>query len=131
MSAPALRFDHVSFTYPEVRARAGRRRPEIAEGTFVLAIGPTGAGKSTFLRVARTAWCRTSRAVASRGRVHAWPDATRLEHPPRALADVVAFVPQDASASFVLDRVEDELAYGMENLASRPRTCARRVEEML
>ena len=32
-------------------------------------------------------------------------------------------MPRDAAASFVLDRVEDELAYGMENLGVDPRTC--------
>ena len=54
-----------------------------------------------------------------------------LEFPPRKLADAVAFVPQDPAASFVLDRVEDELAYGMENLGVDPAHMRRRVEEML
>ena len=54
-----------------------------------------------------------------------------LEYPPRKLADAVAFVPQDPGASFVLDRVEDELAYGMENLGVDPAHMRRRVEEML
>ena len=40
-------------------------------------------------------------------------------------------MPQDPAASFVLDRVEDELAYGMENLAVPPERMRRRVEEML
>ena len=48
MSVPALRFDHVSFTYPEgTRPALTDVDLEIAEGTFVLAVGPTGAGKST------------------------------------------------------------------------------------
>ena len=54
-----------------------------------------------------------------------------LAHPPRRLADVVAFVPQDPAASFVVDRVEDELAYGMENLGVDPAHMRRRIEEML
>jgi energy-coupling factor transport system ATP-binding protein len=54
-----------------------------------------------------------------------------LANPPRRLADAVAFVPQDPAASFVLDRVEDELAYGMENLGVGPALMRRRVEEML
>ena len=40
-------------------------------------------------------------------------------------------MPQDPGASFVLDRVEDELAYGMENLGVDPAHMRRRVEEML
>src|SRR5204862_5517954 len=54
-----------------------------------------------------------------------------LMHPPRRLADVVAFVPQDPAASFVVDRVEDEIAYGMENLGVDPAHMRRRIEEML
>jgi energy-coupling factor transport system ATP-binding protein len=125
-----LRFDHVSFTYPDgARPALADVDLEIAEGAFVLAIGPTGAGKSTFLRsanglVPHFTGGRFSGRVLVAGR-----DTT--EHPPRALSDVVAFVPQDASASFVLDRVEDELAYGMENLGVAPAHMRRRVEEML
>ena len=43
----------------------------------------------------------------------------------------MAFVPQDPGASFVLDRVEDELAYGMENLGVDQAHMRRRVEETL
>ena len=91
--------------------------------------GATGAGKSTFLRAANGlvphfTGGRFSGRVTVDGR-------DTLEHAPRALADAVAFVPQDAAASFVLDRVEDELAYGMENLGVDPAHMRRRVEEML
>ena len=78
----------------------------------------------------RTASSRTSPAARSPGRVFVDGRDT-LAHPPRALADAVAFVPQDPGASFVLDRVEDELAYGMENLGVDPAHMRRRVEEML
>ena len=130
MSVPALRFDHVSFTYPEgSRPALADVDLEIAEGAFVLAVGPTGAGKSTFLRSANGLVPQFTGGHFA-GRVHvAGRDTT--EHAPRALSDVVAFVPQDASASFVLDRVEDELAYGMENLGVAPTHMRRRVEEML
>ena len=49
----ALRYDDVTFTYPDasIPAIAGVD-VSIPEGAFVLAIGPTGAGKSTFLRAA-------------------------------------------------------------------------------
>ena len=130
MSDPAVRFDHVTFTYPQgARPALADVDLQIAEGAFVLAVGPTGAGKSTFLRSANGLVPQFT-GGHFRGRVHvAGRDTT--EHPPRALADVVAFVPQDASASFVLDRVEDELAYGMENLGVAPAHMRRRVEEML
>ena len=126
----ALRFEGVSFTYPDGACPALKGIDlAIAEGTFALALGPTGAGKSTFLRavnglVPHFTGGRFEGHVTVAGR-------DTLAHPPRRLADVVAFVPQDAAASFVLDRVEDELAYGMENLGVAPALMRRRVEEML
>ncbi len=130
MTADAIRYDGVSFTYPDAERPAltdvGVALPE---GTFALAAGPTGAGKSTFLRAANGlvphfTGGRFSGRVTTGGR-------DTLEHAPRALADVVAFVPQDPAASFVVDRVEDELAYGMENLGVDAAHMRRRVEEML
>ncbi len=57
------------------------------------------------------------------------------DHPPRDLADVVGVVGQDPLAGFVTDTVEEELAYGMEQLglpastrcasaSRRPSTCS-------
>ena len=129
MSA-ALRFEDVTFTYPDGGEPALRGvDTSIPEGAFALAIGPTGAGKSTFLRAANGLVPHFTGGTFS-GRVLVAGRDTRGE-PPRRLADAVAFVPQDPAASFVLDRVEDELAYGMENLGVDPRMMRRRVEEVL
>jgi energy-coupling factor transport system ATP-binding protein len=126
----ALRYDGVTYSYP------GAARPALLDvdvaidpGTFALAIGPTGAGKSTLLRAANGLVPHFSGGSFT-GHVAADGRDTR-EHAPRELADVVAFVPQDAAASFVVDRVEDELAYGMENLGVDPLHMRRRVEEVL
>jgi energy-coupling factor transport system ATP-binding protein len=126
----ALRHEGVTFSYPDAE------RPALCgvdltidEGTFALALGPTGAGKSTFLRTANGLVPHFT-GGRFEGRVTVAGRDT-LQHPPRRLADVVAFVPQDPDASFVLDRVEDELAYGMENLGVDPGHMRRRVEEML
>jgi energy-coupling factor transport system ATP-binding protein len=101
----------------------------IGEGTFALVAGPTGAGNSTFLRAANGLVPHFTGGTFG-GRVFAAGRDT-LAHPPRRLADAVAFVPQDPAASFVVDRVEDELAYGMENLGVDPAHIRRRIEEML
>jgi energy-coupling factor transporter ATP-binding protein EcfA2 len=130
MSSDALHYAGVSFTYPESdRPALDHVSLDIDEGTFVLAIGPTGSGKSTFLRAANGLVPHFTGGTFS-GRVTAGGRDT-LAHAPRHLADVVAFVPQDPASSFVLDRVEDELAYGMENLGVAPVHMRRRVEEML
>ncbi len=130
MTTAALRFDAMSFRYPDARRPALTDVTlDIDEGTFALAVGPTGAGKSTFLRAANGLVPHFTGGTFA-GRVTVAGRDT-LAHAPRRLADVVAFVPQDPGASFVLDRVEDELAYGMENLGVDPALMRRRVEEML
>jgi energy-coupling factor transport system ATP-binding protein len=126
----ALAVTGVSFTYPEGEVPAlSEVTMEVPEGVFALATGPTGTGKSTLLRTANGLVPHfTGGTFAGRVRV---AGRDTLEHAPRQLADTVAFVPQDPAASFVLDRVEDELAYGMENLEVPPERMRRRVEEML
>jgi energy-coupling factor transporter ATP-binding protein EcfA2 len=126
----AVVFDRVTFSYPDAaRPALERASLSLPEGAFVLVTGATGAGKSTLLRamnglVPHFSGGHFSGTVSVGGR-------TTTEVPPRALADVVGFVPQDPQAAFVLDRVEDELAYGMENLGLSPSSMRRRVEEML
>lgn len=126
----AVSFAGVSFSYPDAPGPALRDVSiEVAEGSFVLVTGPTGAGKSTFLR-AMNGLVPHFTGGTFRGRVLVEGRDT-LEVPPRRLADVVAFVPQDPGAAFVLDRVEDELAYAMENLGVAKAVMRRRVEETL
>ena len=52
-------------------------------------------------------------------------------HRPRDLADVIGYVNQDPLRGFVTDRVEDEIAYGMEQLGLGPAAMRKRVEETL
>lgn len=126
----AVEMSNVSFSYPDAGAPALRDVSlEIESGSLLLVAGPTGSGKSTLLRAVNGLVPHFSGGSFA-GRVCTEGRDT-LEHPPRYLADVVAFVPQEVQASFVLDRVEDEVAYAMENLAIEPRVMRRRVEEVL
>ena len=54
-----------------------------------------------------------------------------LDAPPRERAHAIGYVGQDPLAGFVTDTVEEELAYGMEQLGLPPETMRRRVEETL
>jgi energy-coupling factor transporter ATP-binding protein EcfA2 len=126
----AISFENVTFRYPDESAPVLRDVSlTIPEGAFVLVVGHTGAGKSTLLRAMNGLVPHFSGGTFA-GRVLVEGRST-LDHPPRRLSDVVAFVPQNPAASFVVDRVEDELAYAMENLAIEPATMRRRVEESL
>lgn len=126
----AVRFSSVSFGYPDTDAKVlDDVTFTIPEGAFVLVAGATGSGKSTLLRAMNGLVPHFTGGSFS-GRVHVEGRDT-LARAPRELSDVVAFVPQDPAASFVLDRVEDELAYAMENLGVDQPSMRRRVEEVL
>ena len=125
-----IRFERVSVTY----ASAGKPALsdvtlDIDEGELVLVVGRTGSGKSTLLRTINGLVPHFSGGTLQ-GRVVVDGRDTRLFRP-RDLADAVGFVGQDPLAGFVTDRVEDELAYGMESLSLPPQVMRKRVEETL
>lgn len=101
----------------------------LEEGELVLVAGRTGTGKSTLLRLLNGLVPRFSGGELA-GDVLV--DGTSIVGvAPRDLAHVVGHVPQDPLAGFVTDTVEEELAYGMEQLGVDPGTMRRRVEETL
>jgi energy-coupling factor transport system ATP-binding protein len=123
-------FDRVTVTYPDasgpVLVDVDLR---IDEGELVLVVGPTGVGKSTLLGTLNGLVPHfTGGTLAGRVTVHGRDTRT---HRPRELADVVGVVGQDPVAGFVTDTVEEELAYGMEQLAIPPDVMRKRVEETL
>ena len=99
------------------------------EGELVLVSGRTGVGKSTLLGVVTGLVPRFTGGVLS-GDV-LLDGVSIVEQPPRERAHVVGYVGQDPLAGFVADTVEEELAYGMEQLGTAPETMRRRVEETL
>ncbi|MGC4813710.1 ABC transporter ATP-binding protein [Micromonospora sp. DT228] len=125
-----IRFEGVSVTYD------GAPRPTlrdvdlgIDEGELCLVVGHTGAGKSTLLAAINGLVPHfTGGTLEGSVRV---ADRDTAHHPPREFADLVGVVGQDPVAGFVTDTVEEELAYGMEQLALDPAVMRTRVEETL
>jgi len=125
-----ITFEHVTYTYP------GAQRPvlkdlnlEIADGEFVLVVGKSGAGKSTLLRcinglVPHFYGGTISGTIRVQGL-----DPVRCQ--PRGMSTTVGFVFQDPEAQFVVDTVEAELAFAMENHALPQATMRKRIEEVL
>ena len=125
-----IRFDGVTVTYPGAEAPALRDATfAVDEGELCLVVGPTGAGKSTLLGAA-SALVPHFTGGRLDGRVVVAGRDTR-DHPPRALADVVGVVLQDPVRGFVTDTVEEELAYGMEQLGVPAPAMRQRVEQVL
>jgi energy-coupling factor transporter ATP-binding protein EcfA2 len=123
-------FDRVSVTYPSTPVATLRDVSlTIGEGELCLVTGATGAGKSTLLRAVNGLVPHFTGGTLA-GRVVVDGRDTRV-FPPRELADVVGVVVQDPLHGFVTDTVEEELAYGMEQLAVPAPTMRKRVEETL
>jgi len=101
----------------------------VGEAELALVAGRTGSGKSTLLRTVNgLVPAFTGGHLA--GEVLVAGESIRTR-PPRELADLVGYVGQDPLSTFVTDSVEEELAYGMEQLGLDPPTMRRRVEETL
>jgi energy-coupling factor transporter ATP-binding protein EcfA2 len=125
-----IHFDRLTYRYP------GAEPPvlcdlsfSIEEGEFLLVMGPSGAGKSTLLRCLNGLVPHFyGGTVAGQVRVDGRDPVTLG---PGGMADAVGFVFQDPEAQFVVDKVEDELAFALENQGLDPIIMRKRVEEAL
>ena len=125
-----IRFDRVTITYPDVGEPTLRDvNLVIPAGELCVVVGATGSGKSTLLG-AINGLVPHFTGGELRGQVTVDGRDTRT-HPPRELADLVGVVTQDPLAGCVTDTLEEELAYGMEQLAIPPEVMRKRVEETL
>ena len=127
-------YDAVGFAYPgpdDPRHPPALVQVDLAitAGEVVLVIGGSGSGKSTLLRCANGLVPHSSGGRFS-GSVLVGNRSTR-SHKPRELADLVGFVHQDPEAQFVVDHVETDLAFVLENLGTDAHSMRRRVEEVL
>jgi energy-coupling factor transport system ATP-binding protein len=129
-----ITFDHLTYSYPATDGTpfAPILRDvslEIEEGEFVLVAGPSGSGKSTLLRCLNGLVPHFYGGTIGGSIRVADRDPVAVE--PRGMADLVGFVFQDPEAQAVVDVVEDELAFGMENHGLDRTTMRTRIEEAL
>ena len=129
-----IRWHDVRFTYPggegeEPRTVLDGVSAEVPEAELVLLAGRTGSGKSTLLRTVNGLVPAFTGGLLT-GSVEVAGESI-VGTAPRELAHLVGHVAQDPLAAFVTSTVEEELAYGMEQLGVDPGTMRRRVEETL
>ncbi|MCL1897682.1 MAG: ATP-binding cassette domain-containing protein [Micrococcales bacterium] len=125
-----IRFNHVTFTYPEAETPTlSDVTAVVGPGELGLVVGLTGSGKTTLLRLVNGLVPHFSGGLLE-GSVQVGQFDTRQTRP-RDLAGVVGYVYQDPALSFVTDVVEDELAYSMEQQATSRAVMRTRVEEVI
>ncbi|MGH2812686.1 MAG: ABC transporter ATP-binding protein [Actinomycetota bacterium] len=125
-----IRLEGVSYRYPdsETEVLAGVESA-VEPGALTLVAGHSGAGKSTLLRSLNGLVPHFYGGHFS-GRV--WVDGTdTLTCRPRDLADRVGFVGQDPEEHAVAERLEDDIAFTLENLGFGRETMRKRIEEVL
>jgi energy-coupling factor transporter ATP-binding protein EcfA2 len=126
----AATFSNLTYRYPERETSVLRDLNwTVAPGEFVTVTGPSGSGKSTLLRCLNGLTPHFSGGTFD-GVVTVAGYDTR-HYRPRVLAKLTGFVFQNPEVQFVAGRVDDELAFGMEQLGVPPVTMRKRVEEVL
>ena len=125
-----IKIRELTFTYP------GSSEPaledvslDVASGEFMLLAGPSGAGKSTLLRCLNGLVPHFSGGKIG-GRVEV-DGQDAVVAGPQAMSRLVGFVFQDPEAQTVVDEVESEIAFGLENAAVPPGEMRTRVDEAL
>ncbi len=122
----SIEIENLGFTYPS------RDTPtlqdittHVSSGAFVLLTGPTGCGKSTLLRTLNGLIPHASAGVLTGSvrldgkSIAAQPIATTCQH--------VALLFQNPDDQLFCTLVEDEIAFGLENLGFPPKEIKRRI----
>jgi energy-coupling factor transport system ATP-binding protein len=111
--------DKLYYTYPKgVQPALCDVSLRINPGEFVLIAGPSGSGKSTLLRCLNGLVPHFSGGTVAGKVTIDGLDVHELG--PQTLSQYVGFVMQNPEAQAVLDRVEPEIAFGLENAAVPP-----------
>ena len=126
---PLILTDHVSFRYP-AREMGGARALndislEIGSGEFVAILGANGSGKTTFARHLN------GLLLPERGQVRVGGLDTREKANLGQIRQLVGMVFQHPEDQIVASTVEEDIAFGPENLGLEPARIRRRVEEAI
>ena len=117
---------NLSFGYgPDDSPVLRRVQLTIPKGKFVLVCGPTGSGKSTLLKVINGLVPKFTGGQLTGSILIDGQDVTGTQ--PHDLAHLIGYVNQQPEGAFVTDTVEEELAYGMEQLGFAPEIMRQRV----
>ncbi len=121
---------HLRVQYPQSPVVAPQGLDlHVDPGETVLLLGPSGCGKSS-LAFVLAGLIPHDLPARVQGRVRVG-DADPLQQPPGAMARHVGLLMQDPEASFATLVVEDEVAFGLENLGVPRHEMAPRIHQAL
>lgn len=125
-----IQLENVSYTYPGVDQPILKNvNLTIREGELTLVTGASGSGKSTLLRCLNGLTPHFSGGTLQGAIRVAGLDPVQAS--PQVMCRRVGFVFQDPETQFVVDRVEDEIAFALENAALPRKEMQVRVKQAL
>ncbi len=132
MSEKIIEFENVTFAYDSEEEGSLQEVPAlenvsltINKGEFVAVLGHNGSGKSTLAKLSNAILEPTEGRVIVKGIV---PDT---EEKADEIRRIVGMVFQNPDNQIVATIVEDDVAFGPENLGIEPKEIRRRVDEAL
>jgi energy-coupling factor transport system ATP-binding protein len=119
--------EKLTYTYPNQKTPALKDISfEIKQGEFILVCGSSGSGKTTLLRQLNKDLLPSGDKV---GEVK-YLDKSFREIPKLSAISQVGMVFQDPESQIVMDRVSDEIAFSLENIAMEPERIRIRIAEL-
>ena len=133
MSEKIIEFDNVTYVYDAEDEEAEvREKPALSDvsfsinkGEFVAVLGHNGSGKSTLAKLCNAIFEPTKGTVKVKGIV------ADSEEKADEIRRIVGMVFQNPDNQIVATIVEDDVAFGPENLGIEPKEIRRRVDEAL
>lgn len=123
-----LEAKNISFTYPDEHQQVLKNVSfTIEQGEFVVLCGPSGSGKSTLLRLIK-------REIAPHGIKEGeffLDQESIAEASAEQMAKKIGMVFQDPENQIVMDKVLEELIFGMENMGASTEEMRKRVAEIV
>jgi energy-coupling factor transport system ATP-binding protein len=120
--------EHITFTYPDELVPALKDVSfRVQEGDFIVLCGPSGSGKSTFLRMMK-------QEVRPNGVLEGdmfYDGVPFVELSSSTMARDIGMVFQDPENQIVMDRVMEELIFGLENIGLESDQMRKKVAEMV
>jgi len=119
-----IRFENVSFAYEEGKWAVQHINFNVKKGEFISIIGGNGSGKSTIARLS------DGLLVPQEGNVFVDGLNSKVDEDSTLMKRHVGLVFQNPDNQFVGSTVEEDLAFGLENIGIERKEAKRRIEQV-